>query len=234
MERLPRGCSVCSVSRWGRYCFAEAGRLPQPRAHRARAGRSLLCREARSPLSTDDVPGEHRCITGSGSGWSWAIMRHPTLFVAVLRGVARSRPVRCSLGCPPCGDRDQLRERGGAGGARVRIEPHLVDEYNVVLLAQPAFVGARGGDALSIDALDWPREPRFAATSGRSACAARGRADVRRSRVSQAARRPLHAALGAIRHLRNQLLCSSISRTCAGLLVDWLIDDPWRYHLPRR
>ena len=49
-------------------------------------------------------------------------------------------------------------------------------QYNVVLLAQLAFVGARGGDALSIDALYGRASPAFAAISGRSgSCSSRSR-----------------------------------------------------------
>jgi hypothetical protein len=109
-------------------------------------------------------------------------------------------------------------------------------QYNVVFLAQIAFLGARGGDALSIDAL---------------VRKLRGRPQVDLARAYQWSLRLVQLAValmfaGAAFHklmhghftlrwalsdnLRNHLL---VRYDLAGLprppLVDWIIDDAWRY-----
>ena len=109
-------------------------------------------------------------------------------------------------------------------------------QYNVVFLAQAAFLGARGGDVLSIDALIRMR---------------RGLPLIDRARAYQWSVRLVQLAVAVMfacaafhkllhghftlrwalsDNLRHQLL---VRFDLAGLprppLVDWIIDDPWRY-----
>jgi hypothetical protein len=226
------------VSRWTRYWFADGGRLAVAMLRIAIAVSVLLTLHKLSgPVSTGDLPGSHTLYRPVGI---WMLLGHtapPDGLVDLLWVVAWVATAAMLLG---------LATRAATAASFVAsvalaalsfaAQKSWSHQYNVVFLAQLAFLGARGGDALS---LDWVIRR------------VRGLPPVDVARAYQWSIRLVQLAValmfaGAAFHkllhghftlrwafsdnLRNQLL---VRFDLAGLerpaLVNWLIDDPWKY-----
>ncbi len=221
------------MSRWQRYWFAEGGRFAAACVRIALAFAVLLClRKLGRPVSTGDLPGEHTLYHPIGI---WMVLGHhapPDAAIAILRGVAWIATGAMLVGlCSRAATAISFASASALAALAFASSHTWSHQYNVVLLAQLAFVGARSGDALSIDALVWPR-------------AARVRGYQWSLRLAQLAVSLMFA--GAAFHkllnghftlrwalsdnLRNQLLVRfDLANLRRPWLVDWLLDEPWRY-----
>ncbi len=230
--------NVSAVSRWQRYWFADGGRTALAIVRIAIAV-SVLLTLARldNPVSTGDLPGSYTLYRPVGIWMLLGDHPPPGALVHVLWVLAWVGSACMVVG---------LATRASTAVSFVaalaitslsfaasRTWSH---QYNVVFLAQLAMLGARSGDTLSLDA--WLRR-------------VRGLPAIDLPRAYQWSLRLVQLAValmfaGAVFHkllhghftlrwalsdnLRHHLL---VRFDLAGLqrppLVDWLIDDPWRY-----
>ena len=190
-----------------------------------------------SPGSTGDLPGEHTLYRPVGV---WMLLGHtppPDWLVTVLWGAAYSATLAMLAGAYTRVSTAVSFAAAVALASLSYSSGHTWShQYNVVFLAQLAFLGARGGDALSIDAL--VRHVRGLPPQD----VARGyqwslrlvQLAVALMFAGAAFHKLLHGHItlrwALSDNLRNQLL---VKYDLAGLprprLVDWLIDDVWRY-----
>ncbi|HUJ60574.1 MAG TPA: hypothetical protein VLX92_18865 [Kofleriaceae bacterium] len=223
------------MSRWSRYWFADGGRLAAGVMRIAIACAVALSLARLDRLDATEVTrGLYRPVG------IWMVLGHvapPALVVDALWWIAWASTVAMAIG---------LYSRAATAVSFVSAvalaslsfsSSHTWShQYNVVFLAQLAFLGARGGDALSLDAVirsmrglparDVPRGYQWSvrlvqlAVALMFACAAFHK--ILHGHFT------LRWALSD--NLRNQLL---VRFDLAGLdrpaLVDWIIDDPWRY-----
>jgi len=226
------------VSRWQRYWFAEGGRYAAAIVRIAIASAILLTlARLDNNVSTGDVPGSHTLYRPVGI---WMVMGHtppPAVLVDALWVLAWGGTCAMLLGlCTRASTAVSFVAGLALASLSFSASARWSHQYNIVFLAQAAFLGARGGDVLSVDALIrmWRGMPLFD----------RPRAYQWSLRLVQLAVAVMFAcaAFHKILHghftlrwalsdnLRHQLL---VRFDLAGLqrppLVDWLIDDPWRY-----
>jgi hypothetical protein len=226
------------VSRWQRYWFADGGRLATA-VVRITIASAVLLALARldNPTSTGDLPGTHTLYRPVGI---WMLLGHtapPAALVSVLWVIAWAATAAMLVGLAT---RATTAASFVAGVALASLSAassaKWSHQYNIVFVAQLAFLGARGGDTLSVDALIRH---------------VRGLPALDRARAYQWSLRLVQlavalmfacAAFHKVLHghftlrwalsdnLRHQLL---VRYDLAGLarppLADWLIDDPWRY-----
>jgi hypothetical protein len=220
------------VTRWQRYWFADGGRIAAGCVRIAIAIGVLIClHKLGKPVSTGDLPGHHTLYRPIGI---WMVFGHhapPDRVVAALRVAAWASTIAMLVG---------LWSRLATAISCVSVSALAAlafaashawsHQYNVVLLAQLAFVGARSGDALAIDALLAPHH------------VARGyQWSLRLAQLAVAlmfagaAFHKLASGHFTLRwalsdNLRNQLLVrfdlASLKRPP---LVEWLVSDPWHY-----
>jgi hypothetical protein len=224
--------------RWTRYWFADGGRHAVAIVRIAIAAAVLLTLDKLSqPVSTGDLPGTHTLYRPVGI---WMVLGHnapPDFLVDLIWVVAWGATAMMLVG---------LFSRAAAATSFVSAvalaalsfsaQKTWSHQYNVVFLAQLAFLGARGGDALSVDslirrvrdlpAIDLPRAYQWSLRLVQLAVALMF--------AGAAFHKLLHGHFtlrwALSDNLRNQLL---VRFDLAGLerpaLVDWLIDDPWKY-----
>lgn len=226
------------MSRWQRYWFAAGGRLSSAIVRIAIASAVLLTLLRLShDVSTGDVAGARTLYRPVGI---WMLLGHtppPGWLVHALWIVAVTTTITMLLG---------LASRASTAlsfccslaitSLSFSASAHWSHQYNVVFIAQCAFLGAHAGDVWSLDrlvrgvrglpALDRPRAYQWSlrlvqlAVAVMFACAA--------------FHKLLHGHFtlrwALSDNLRHQLL---VRFDLAGLprppLVAWLIDDPWRY-----
>ncbi|MEO6772049.1 MAG: hypothetical protein ABI467_03395 [Kofleriaceae bacterium] len=226
------------MTRWQRYWFAEGGRYASAIVRIALASAILLTLARLDHSgSTGDLPGAHTLYRPVGV---WMLLGHappPQVLVQALWGTAWIATTAMLLGL-------STRVATAASFASALALASLSyasnatwsHQYNVVFLAQCAFLGSHSGDVLSLDALirrlrglalfDRPRAYQWSlrlvqlAVAVMFACAAFHK--VLHGHFT------LRWALSD--NLRHQLM---VKFDLAGLprppLVAWLIDDPWRY-----
>lgn len=225
------------MSRWQRYWFDEGGRWSAAVVRIAIATSVLMTLQRLATLSTVRIPGPSELYRPIGiwmlfGRWVppggvvsalWVLAIGATLLMAVGLWSRASAAVSCAAAL-------------ALTSASFSSSQSWSHQYNVVFLAALAFLGARGGDALSLDA--WIRRRR-----GRPAL------DVPRGyqwslRLVQFAVALMFAgaALDKLAYghftlrwalsdnLRHQLL---VHYDLAGLprtpVADWLLDDVWRF-----
>jgi len=227
------------VTRWQRYWFAEGGRLGVAilRIGIALAVLGTLWKLA--TLSTVQIPGPPSLYRPVGL---WMLFGHwvpPDALVTILWGIAWIATAAMLLG---------LATRASTAisfvaslalvSASFASTATWSHQYNVVMLAQCAFLGARGGDTLSLDAvirrmrglppIDLPRAYQWSIRLVQLAVALMFAGAV--------FHKILHGH-GTLRwalsdNLRHHLL---VRYDLTGLprppLVDWIIDDVWRYRI---
>ena len=218
---------------WQRYWFASGGRLAAACVRIAIAAAVLMClHRLGKPVSTGELPGEHALYHAIGP---WLLFGHqapPDALVAVLRVIAWLSTIAMLIGlCTRAATAVSFATATSLAALAFASSHAWSHQYNVVLLAQLAFVGARGGDALSIDALIWPRE---AAPRGYQWSLRLAQLAVALMFAGAAFHKLLngHFTLrwALSDNLRNQLLVrfdlASLHRPA---VVDWLLAEPWRY-----
>jgi hypothetical protein len=220
------------VSRWQRYWFAEGGRRSAAILRIAIAIAVWLTLDRlRATWSTPPV---YRPV---GVWMLFGHWRPPGAVVEVLFAVARVATFAMFVGAA---SRAATAVSFAAGVALASLSyagsPTWSHQYNVVFLAQLAFLGARGGDTLSVDA--WLRTVRGLLPRD----VPRGyQWSVRLVQLAVALmfacamfHKFLHGQLtlrwALSDNLRHHLL---VRYDLAGLprpaIADWLIDDAWRY-----
>ncbi|MBS1118328.1 MAG: hypothetical protein H6Q90_556 [Deltaproteobacteria bacterium] len=225
------------VSRWQRYWFADGGRIAAAFVRIAIAASVLLTLERLATLSTVELPGPANLYRPVGP---WMLLGHtipPDPLITALWVLAWGGTIAMLLGLYT---RASTAVSFVAAVALTSLSYASTatwsHQYNVVFLAQMAFLGARGGDVLSLDAL---------------IRRLRQLPPIDRARAYQWSLRLVQLAValmfaGAAFHkllhghftlrwalsdsLRHHLL---VRYDLAGIdrpaLVDWLLGDVWRY-----
>jgi hypothetical protein len=226
------------VGRWQRYWFADGGRYAAA-VVRITIATSVLLTLVRlhQPVSTGDLPGAHTLYRPVGI---WMLLGHtppPGWLVTVLWAIAWTSTVAMLVGLASRAATAASFTSGVAIAAlSFAAQKTWSHQYNVVFLAQLAFLGAYGGDVLSVDALvrklrklpahdrvrayQWSLRLVQLAVALMFACAA--------FHKFMHGHFTLRWALSD--NLRHQLL---VRFDLAGLarprVVEWIIDDPWKY-----
>ncbi|HEY0189859.1 MAG TPA: hypothetical protein VGC42_01975 [Kofleriaceae bacterium] len=227
------------MKRWQGYWFAEGGRWAAAALRVAIAVAVGLSLYRLARLTTVHIPGPASLYRPVGI---WMLLGHwvpPTPVFTALWALAFAATATMLVG---------LWSRASAAvsfGAAIALVSASFSssatwshQYNVVFLAQLAFLGARGGDALSVDAwlrrrrglpaLDVPRGYQWSVRLVQLAVALMF-AGAAFHKILHA-QFTLHWALSD--NLRHQLL---VRYDLAGLprptVADWIIDDVWRYRI---
>ena len=230
-----RSYNVQAVSRWQRYWFDDGGRWAAAIVRIAIASAVLL---TLARLSTQDPlvapPGLYRPVG------IWMLLGHtvpPDAVVGGLWVLAWVGTVAMLLGVYT---RAATAVSFAAAVALAAISfsgsTTWSHQYNVVFLAQCAFLGARGGDVLSVDALirRYRKLPPIIKERGYQWSVRLVQLAVALMFAGAVFHKLLHGH-GTLRwalsdNLRNQLL---VRYDLAGLdrpaVVNWIIDDVWRF-----
>lgn len=225
------------MTRWQRYWFAEGGRWAAAALRIAIAGSVLWTLERLATLSTVHIPGPASLYRPVGIWMMFGHLVPPGFVVTGLWVLAIGGTIAMLLG---------LYTRAATAisfGAAIALTSASFassgtwsHQYNVVFLAQLAFLGARGGDVLALDAVIRRRRGRPAVDVPRGY-----QWSVRLVQLAVAlmfasaafhkilhAKFTLHWALSD--NLRHQLL---VHYDLAGLprpaVADWIIDNVWRF-----
>ena len=228
------------VTRWQRYWFADGGRwaVAIVRIALAISVLATLDRIAK-PLSTGDLPGQHVLYRPVGI---WMLLGHtapPDALVDLLWVIAWVATPMMLLGlfsraatAASCFAGTALAALSFAGSST------WSHQYNVVFIAQIAFLGARCGDALSLDAVIRRRRnlPALDVARGYQWSLRLVQLAVALMFAGAVFHKVLHGHFtlrwALTDNLRHHLL---VRYDLAGLprppLVDWIIDDVWRFRI---
>ena len=143
------------VSRWQRYWFAEGGRYAAAIVRIAIATAILLTlARLDNNVSTGDVPGSHTLYRPVGI---WMLLGHtppPAVVVDALWVIAWGGTCAMLLGlCTRASTAVSFVAGLALASLSFSASARWSHQYNIVFLAQAAFLGARSGDVLSLDAL---------------------------------------------------------------------------------
>jgi hypothetical protein len=227
------------VNRWQRYWFAEGGRTSVAVLRVAIALAVLLSLRHLATLSTVRIPGPASLYRPVGIWMLFGHLRPLPFVVTGLWAIAWAASATMLLG---------LWSRASTAISFVASLALISGsfsssatwshQYNVVCLAQLAFLGARGGDVLSLDAairrwrglpeIDLPRGFQWSVRLVQLAVAFMF-AGAAFHKILHA-KFTLHWALSD--NLRHQLLVhydlANLQRTA---VASWIIDDVWRFRL---
>ena len=236
--RLSLAEVACRVlSRWQRYWFADGGRLAAAMVRMGIAAAVLLTLLRLATLSTVNLPGPPELYRPVGI---WMLLGHtvpPGWLIDALWVIAWTGSAAMLLGLYT-----RAATAVSCGGALALVSLSFASsatwshQYNVVFLAQIAFLGARGGDALSLDALvrRWRRQPAVDVPRGYQWSLRLVQLAVALMFAGAAFHKIMHGHFtlrwALSDNLRHQLL---VRYDLAGLprpvLTSWLIDDAWRF-----
>lgn len=227
------------MSRWQRYWFAEGGRLAAAAVRIAIAAAVLITLYRLATLSTVHLPGPPALYRPVGMWMLLGRTPPPAAVVDVLWGLAWTGSAAMLVGCyaraataVSCGAALALTSLSFASSAS------WSHQYNVVFLAQIALLGARGGDALSVDAWRARRrgQPVRDVPRGYQWSLRLVQLAVALMFAGAAFHKLLHSHFtlrwALSDNLRHQLL---VRFDLAGLprpaIAAWIIDDVWRYRV---
>jgi len=222
---------------WQRYWFADGGRLAAAVVRMGVAAAVLLTLLRLATLSTVHLPGPPELYRPVGI---WMLLGHtvpPAALIDALWVVAWTASAAMLIGlytraatAVSCGAALALVSLSFASSAT------WSHQYNVVFLAQIALLGARGGDALSIDAAvrRWRHQPALDVPRGYQWSLRLVQLAVALMFAGAAFHKIMHGHFtlrwALSDNLRHQLL---VRYDLAGLprpaLASWLIDDAWRF-----
>jgi hypothetical protein len=227
------------LGRWQRYWFAEGGRGAAAIVRMAIAAAVLMTLWRLATLSTVHLPGPPELYRPVGMWMLLGRTPPPVVVVDALWALAWGGTVAMLVGlytrvatAVSCAAALALVSLSFASSAS------WSHQYNVVFLAQIAFLGARGGDVLSIDAMirRWRRLPPVEVARGYQWSLRLVQLAVALMFAGAAFHKLLHGHFtlrwALSDNLRNQLL---VRYDLAGLarpaLADWIINDVWRYRV---
>jgi len=225
------------VVRWQRYWFAEGGRWSAAILRIAIATSVLLTLNRLATLSTVHIPGPPELYRPVGIWMVFGYLVPPAFVVTSLWVVAAGATIMMLLGlCSRASTAVSFVAGVALASASFAAKSTWSHQYNVVFLAQLAFLGARSGDVLSLDALirhhrglppiDVPRGYQWSVRLVQFAVALMF--------ASAAFHKILHGHFtlrwALSDNLRHQLL---VNYDLAGLprpvVANWIIDDVWRF-----
>jgi hypothetical protein len=225
------------VKRWQRYWFAEGGRWSAAVLRIAIATSVLLTLQRLATLSTVHIPGPPELYRPVGI---WMLLGHhvpPGFVVTTLWIVAIGATISMALGlCARASTAVSLVAALALASASFASSATWSHQYNVVFLAQLALLGARSGDVLSLDAVirrhrglparDVPRGYQWSVRLVQFAVALMF--------AGAAFHKILHGHFtlrwALSDNLRHQLLVTyDLAGNPRPALVDWIIDDVWRF-----
>lgn len=228
------------MKRWQRYWFgdgAEGGKCSAAALRIAIATCVLLTLQRLATLSTVHIPGPAALYRPVGV---WMVFGHlvpPGFVVTGLWVLAIGATLAMLLGLATrASTAVSFAAAVALASASFSSSATWSHQYNVVFLAQLAFLGARGGDALSLDAvIRWRRKlPPLDVPRGYQWSVRLVQLAVALMFAGAAFHKLLHAHFtlrwALSDNLRHQLL---VRYDLAGLprpaVVDWIIDDVWRF-----
>jgi hypothetical protein len=225
------------VTRWQRYWFGDGGRTSAAMVRIAIATSVLMTLQRLATLSTVHIPGPAELYRPVGI---WMLFGHlvpPPGVVTALWVVALSATVLMLVGLwSRAATAASLVAALALTSASFASSPSWSHQYNVVFLAQLAFLGARGGDTLSLDALirRWRGLPPLDVPRGYQWSLRLVQLAVALMFAGAAFHKILHGHFtlrwALSDNLRHQLL---VRYDLAGLprpaFADWIIDDVWRF-----
>jgi hypothetical protein len=225
------------VTRWQRYWFAEGGRSSAAVLRIAIAASVLLTLRQLATLSTVRIPGPAELYRPVGIWMLFGPLVPPPPVVTALWVIAIAATVLMFVGLfSRTSTAVSFAASLALTSASFASSSTWSHQYNVVFLAQLAFLGARGGDVLSLDAAirklrglplhDVPRGYQWSIRLVQLAVALMF--------AGAAFHKILHGQFtlrwALSDNLRHQLL---VRYDLAGLprpgFADWIIDDVWRY-----
>jgi hypothetical protein len=225
------------VTRWQRYWFAEGGRSSAAVLRIAIAASVLLTLRQLATLSTVHIPGPAALYRPIGIWMIFGYLVPPDPVVTALWVAAIGASALMFVGLfSRASTAVSFVASLALASASFSSSATWSHQYNVVFLAQLAFLGARGGDTLSLDALirrlrglpplDIPRGYQWSIRLVQLAVALMF--------AGAAFHKLLHGQFtlrwALSDNLRHQLL---VRYDLAGLprpaVADWIIDDVWRF-----
>ena len=223
--------------RWQRYWFAEGGRWSAATLRIAIATAVLLTLQRLATLSTVHIPGPPELYRPVGIWMVFGRLVPPAFVVTSLWVIATGATIMMLLGlCSRASTATSFVAGVALASASFASKSTWSHQYNVVFLAQLAFLGARSGDVLSLDALirhyrglpplDVPRGYQWSVRLVQFAIALMF--------AGAAFHKILHGHFtlrwALSDNLRHQLL---VNYDLAGLprpaVAGWIIDDVWRF-----
>jgi hypothetical protein len=225
------------VSRWQRYWIDDGGRWSAAIVRIAIATSVLMTLQRLATLSTVHIPGPPELYRPIGL---WMLLGHwvpPSSLVAVLWGVAVGATFLMLIGLwTRAATAVSLVAALALTSASFASGASWSHQYNVVFLAQLAFLGARGGDALSVDALIRRRRglPPIDMPGGYQWSLRLVQLAVALMFAGAAFHKIMHGHFtlrwALSDNLRHQLLVRyDLADLPRPALVDWIIDDAWRF-----
>jgi len=225
------------VSRWQRYWFAEGGRWSAATLRIAIATSVLLTLQRLATLSTVHIPGPPELYRPVGI---WMVFGHlvpPDFVVTSLWGIAIGATIMMLLGLfSRASTATSFVAAVALASASFASKSTWSHQYNVVFLAQLAFLGARSGDVLSLDALirHYRGLPPQGVPRGYQWSVRLVQFAIALMFAGAAFHKILHGHFtlrwALSDNLRHQLL---VNYDLAGLprpaVASWIIDDVWRF-----
>jgi hypothetical protein len=227
------------VNRWQRYWIDDGGRWSAAIVRIAIATSVLMTLQRLATLSTVHIPGPPELYRPIGL---WMLLGHwvpPSGLVAVLWGVAVGATFLMLVGLGTrAATAVSLVTALALTSASFASSASWSHQYNVVFLAQLAFLGARGGDAWSVDAVIRRRRglAPLDAPCGYQWSLRLVQLAVALMFAGAAFHKIMHGHFtlrwALSDNLRHQLLVRyDLADLPRPALVDWIIDDAWRYRI---
>ena len=225
------------MSRWQRYWFAEGGRWSVAVLRIAIATSVLLTLQRLATLSTVHIPGPPELYRPVGL---WMLLGHvvpPGFVVTILWGLAVGATIAMALGlCARASTAVSFVAALALASGSFASSATWSHQYNVVFLAQLALLGARSGDALSLDAVirRWRGLPGRDVPRGYQWSVRLVQFAVALMFAGAAFHKILHGHFtlrwALSDNLRHQLLVTyDLAGNPRPAIVDWIIDDVWRF-----
>lgn len=225
------------MGRWQRYWFAEGGRTAAAVVRMALAAAVLMTLWRIATLSTVQLPGPRELYRPVGIWMLLGRIVPPDPVIDALWVLAWA-----ATGAMLIGLFSRLTTAISCGAALALVSLSFASsagwshQYNVVFLAQIAFLGARGGDTLSVDALirRWRKLPPIDVPRGYQWSLRLVQLAVALMFAGAAFHKIMHGHFtlrwALSDNLRNQLLVRyDLADLPRPPLVEWMIDNVWRY-----
>ncbi|MBC7978190.1 MAG: hypothetical protein H7138_24665, partial [Myxococcales bacterium] len=225
------------MKRWQRYWFADGGRGSAALVRIALAVAVLLTLRQLATLSTVHIPAAASVYRPVGIWMLFGSLVPPPFVVTALWIVATGASILMLVGLwSRASTAVSFVAALALASASFSGDATWSHQYNVVFLAQLAFLGARGGDVLSVDALIRVRRglPLLDVPRGYQWSLRLVQLAVALMFAGAAFHKLLHGQFtlrwALSDNLRHHLLVGfDLAARPRPAMADWLIDDVWRY-----